>query len=171
MSSSNCCFLTCIQISQEAGQVVWYSHLFQNFPQFFVIHIIISSSIIITILSLISRGLLSNIFIRKHIGGSLWRKSTAYSYGEVETSPFKWRREASASPHTRDGVLDLLTSPEAWRHDIVFFLCLIVCLPRDRKQRLDLKKERRGLGLAPYHWSSVDSSMKESQKIHRMGAF
>ena len=38
MSSSNCCFLTCIQISQEAGQVVWYSHLFQNFPQFFVIH-------------------------------------------------------------------------------------------------------------------------------------
>ena len=38
MSSSNCCFLTCIQISQEAGQAVWYSHLFQNFPQFIVIH-------------------------------------------------------------------------------------------------------------------------------------
>ena len=38
MSSSNCCFLTCIQISQEAGQVVWYSHLFQNFLQFVVIH-------------------------------------------------------------------------------------------------------------------------------------
>ena len=38
MSSSNCCFLTCIQISQEAGQVVWYSHLSQNFPQFVVIH-------------------------------------------------------------------------------------------------------------------------------------
>ena len=37
-SSSDCCFLTCIQISQEAGQVVWYSHLFQNFPQFVVIH-------------------------------------------------------------------------------------------------------------------------------------
>ena len=32
MSSSNCCFLTCIQISQEAGQVVWYSYVFQNFP-------------------------------------------------------------------------------------------------------------------------------------------
>ena len=40
MSSSNCCFLTCIQISQEAGQVVWYSHLFKNFPQFVVIHIV-----------------------------------------------------------------------------------------------------------------------------------
>ena len=38
MSSSNCCFLTCIQVSQEAAQVVWYSHLFQNFPQFIVIH-------------------------------------------------------------------------------------------------------------------------------------
>ena len=38
MSSSNCCFLTCTQISQEADQVVWYSHLFQNFPQFIVIH-------------------------------------------------------------------------------------------------------------------------------------
>ena len=38
MSSSNCCFLTCTQISQEAGQVVWYSHLFQNFPQFIVSH-------------------------------------------------------------------------------------------------------------------------------------
>ena len=38
MSSSNCCFLTCIHISQEAGKVVWYSHLFKNFPQFVVIH-------------------------------------------------------------------------------------------------------------------------------------
>ena len=38
MSSSNCCFFTCIQISQEAGQVVWCSHLFKNFPQFVVIH-------------------------------------------------------------------------------------------------------------------------------------
>ena len=38
MSGSNCCFLTCKQISQEAGQVVWYSHLFKNFPQFVVIY-------------------------------------------------------------------------------------------------------------------------------------
>ena len=38
MSSSNCCFLTCIQISQEASQVVWYSHLFKTFPEFVVIH-------------------------------------------------------------------------------------------------------------------------------------
>ena len=38
MSSSNCCFLICISVSQEAGQVVWYSHLLKNFPQFIVIH-------------------------------------------------------------------------------------------------------------------------------------
>ena len=37
MSSSNYCFLTCIQVSQEAVQVVWYSHLFKDFPQFVVI--------------------------------------------------------------------------------------------------------------------------------------
>ena len=38
MSSSNCCFLTCIQVSQEADQMVWYVHLLQNFPQFIVTH-------------------------------------------------------------------------------------------------------------------------------------
>ena len=38
MSSSNCCFLSCIQISQEEGKVVWCSHLHKNFPQFVVIH-------------------------------------------------------------------------------------------------------------------------------------
>ena len=37
MSSSNYCFLTCIQISQEADKV-WYSHHLKNFPQFVVIH-------------------------------------------------------------------------------------------------------------------------------------
>ena len=38
MAGSNCCFLTCTQISQEAGEVVWYAYLFQNLPQFVVIH-------------------------------------------------------------------------------------------------------------------------------------
>ena len=40
MSSSNCCFLTCIPVSQEAVQMVWYSQPFKNFPQFVVIHIV-----------------------------------------------------------------------------------------------------------------------------------
>ena len=47
MSSSNCCFLTCIQISQEADQVVWYSHLLKNFLQLVVIHAVKGFSIVI----------------------------------------------------------------------------------------------------------------------------
>ena len=46
MSSSNYCFLTCIQISQEAGKVVWYTHLLKNFPQFIVIHTVKSFGIV-----------------------------------------------------------------------------------------------------------------------------
>ena len=38
MFGFNGCFLTCIQVSQEAGKIVWYSHLLKNFPQFAVIH-------------------------------------------------------------------------------------------------------------------------------------
>ena len=46
MSSSNCCFLTCVHISQEAGKVVWYSHLFKNFPQFVMMHTVKGFSIV-----------------------------------------------------------------------------------------------------------------------------
>ena len=46
MSSSNFCFLTYIQVSQEAGQVVWYSHLLKNFLQFIVIHTVKGSGIV-----------------------------------------------------------------------------------------------------------------------------
>ena len=40
MSHSNYCFLICIQVSQEAGKVLWYSHLFKNFSRFIVIHMV-----------------------------------------------------------------------------------------------------------------------------------
>ena len=46
MSGSNCCFLTCIQLSQEAGKVAWYSHLLKNFPQFVVIHTVKGFSVV-----------------------------------------------------------------------------------------------------------------------------
>ena len=45
MSDSNCCYLTC-KISQEAGQVVWYSHLFKKFPRFAVIHTVKAFSVV-----------------------------------------------------------------------------------------------------------------------------
>ena len=38
MFGSNCCFLTCIQIPEKAGKVVWYFPLFKNLSQFVVIH-------------------------------------------------------------------------------------------------------------------------------------
>ena len=46
MSGSSYCFLTCIQISQEGGKVVWYFHLFNNFPQFVVIHTVKGFSVV-----------------------------------------------------------------------------------------------------------------------------
>ena len=46
MSNSNCCFLTCIQVSEETGKGVWYSHLFQNFTQFVVIHTVKGFSVL-----------------------------------------------------------------------------------------------------------------------------
>ena len=45
MFGSNYCFLTCIQMSQEAGKVVWYSHLLRNFPQFVVSHTVKSFNV------------------------------------------------------------------------------------------------------------------------------
>ena len=46
MSSPNCCFLIHIQFSQETGKVVWYSHIFKNFPQFVVIHTVEGFSVV-----------------------------------------------------------------------------------------------------------------------------
>ena len=46
MSSSNCCFLTLISVSQKTDKVIWYSHLFKNSPQFVMIHIVKGFNII-----------------------------------------------------------------------------------------------------------------------------
>ena len=46
MSSSSSYFLTGIEISQEAGQVIWYSHLLKNFLRFVVIHTVKSFGIV-----------------------------------------------------------------------------------------------------------------------------
>ena len=46
MPGSKCCFLTCIQASQEAGKMDWYSYLFKHFPQFVVIHTVKGFSIV-----------------------------------------------------------------------------------------------------------------------------
>ena len=46
MSSSNYCFLSCIQVFQEACKVVCYSYIFKNFPQFVVIHTVKGFSVV-----------------------------------------------------------------------------------------------------------------------------
>ena len=46
MSGSKSCFLTCIQVSQEAGKLVWYSHILKNFSQFVVIHTVKGYSVV-----------------------------------------------------------------------------------------------------------------------------
>ena len=46
MSGSNCSFLTFMQVYQEASNMVWYSHLFTNFPQFVVIHTVKGFSVV-----------------------------------------------------------------------------------------------------------------------------
>ena len=46
MSGSNCCFLTCMWVYQETSKVVWYSHLFKNFPHFVVIHTVKGFSVV-----------------------------------------------------------------------------------------------------------------------------
>ena len=47
ISSYNCYFLTWIQISQEAGHVVWYYRLLNNFPLFIVIYTVKGFGIIV----------------------------------------------------------------------------------------------------------------------------
>ena len=46
LQGSNCCFLSIIQVSQETGKMIWYSHLSKNFPQFVMIHTVKGFSIV-----------------------------------------------------------------------------------------------------------------------------
>ena len=46
MSHANYCFLTCTQLSQEAGEVLWYFHLLKHFPQFVVIYTVKGFSVV-----------------------------------------------------------------------------------------------------------------------------
>ena len=96
MSSSNCCFLTCIQISQEVGKVVWYSHLLKNFPQFVVIHTVkgfdilnkakvdvfwnsLAFSIILRMLAIFGRGTRDQIEIME-LGPTIERSYQTHSH-------------------------------------------------------------------------------------------
>ena len=88
MSSSNCCFLTCIHICQDAGQVVWYSHFLKNFPEFVVIHTVKDFGIV-------NKGEihvfleLSHFFDDPMDAGNLMSGSSAFSKSSL-TSGISW---------------------------------------------------------------------------------
>ena len=87
MSSSNCCFLICIQISREASNVVWYSHLFKNFPQFVVIYTVKSFGVInkaeVDVLLELSCFLSDPAYV-----GNLISRSTAFSKSSLNIWKF-----------------------------------------------------------------------------------
>ena len=107
MSSSNYCFLTCIQISQEAGQVVWCSHHFQNFPQFIVIHtgkgfgIVNKSNWLYYLQSkMVKIYTVSENKTRSWLWLSLWTHlngSVRFSFSVVSDSATPWIAERQAS--------------------------------------------------------------------------
>ena len=86
MSGSNCCFLTCMQVSQEAGQVVWSFHPFNNFSQFLVIHAVKGFSVASE--SEVNVFLeLSCFFDDPMNGGNLVSSSSAFSKSESLNTP------------------------------------------------------------------------------------
>ena len=87
ISSSNCCFFACIQVSQETGKVVWYSYLFKNFPQFVVIHIVEDFSIVNEAEVDVFLGL--SYFLHDPVNvGSLISDSSAFSKSSLNTWKF-----------------------------------------------------------------------------------
>ena len=86
MSSSNCCFLTCIQISQEAGKVVWYSHLLKTFPQFVVIHTVKGFGIVNK--AEVDVFLELSCFFNDPIDGNLIAASSAFSKSNLNIWKF-----------------------------------------------------------------------------------
>ena len=76
MFNSNCCCLNCIEISQEVGQVVWYPHLFKNFPQFTVIHTVKSF------------GLVNKAKVDIFLAGNLISCSSAFSKSSLNIWKF-----------------------------------------------------------------------------------
>ena len=92
MSSSVCCLLTCIQISQEAGQVIWYSHLFQSFPEFLVVHAVKGFGIVNKAEGGVFLELFSFFYDPKDVGNlisgsSAFSKSSLNIWSQVNSDP------------------------------------------------------------------------------------
>ena len=77
MTSSNCRLLTCIQVWQETGKAVWYSHLFHDFPQFVVIHTVKGFRVVNEAVADVFSGIL--FFYDPMDAGNLTSRSSAFS--------------------------------------------------------------------------------------------
>ena len=104
MSSSNYCFLTCIQVSQEAGQVVWYLHLFQNFPQFIVIHTVKGFGIV-------NKAEIDNTYPLKRNACGYYIKYKKHHFQCANKLARRWRSHPEFKGEVK--VSDGLASPEA----------------------------------------------------------
>ena len=92
MSSPNCCFLTCIQVSQDTGQVVWSSHLFQNFPQFIVIHTVKGFGIVNK--AEINISLELSLFFRDPVDVGVLKKELPRLVGAQYATGDQWRNNS-----------------------------------------------------------------------------
>ena len=124
--SSNCCFLTCIKVSQEAGKVVWYSHFFKNFPQFVVIHTvkgfgIVNKAEIDVFLEL------SCFFDDLTDVGSLISGSSAFSKSNLNTWKFSvhvlWKPSLENFEHYFASVWEECNCVVVWTFFGIAFLC------------------------------------------------
>ena len=100
MSDSNCCCLTHVQVSQEAGKVVWYSHLLQNFTQFEVIHIVKSFGVINKVEVDVFLEL-SCFFDDPTDVGNLISGSSAFSKSSLNFQMFKLDLEKAEEPEIK----------------------------------------------------------------------
>ena len=87
MSGSNGCFLTHIQISQEAGKVVCYSCFLKHFPQFFVIHTVKGFSMVNEVKVGAFSGILSLFYDPTNVG-NLISDSSAFSKSSLNIWKF-----------------------------------------------------------------------------------
>ena len=111
------CFLTCIQISQEAGKVVWYSHVFKNFLQFVVIHTVKGFSIVNK----------AEVCVFLELSGTFWNWFWFWPSGDVHVLShllYCWKRMLA------------MTNVFSWQYSVSLFLTsfctlkpnLLVCL-------------------------------------------
>ena len=130
MSSSNCCFLTCIQVSQEAGKVVWYFHPFKNFPQFVVIHTVKGFSIVNE--AVVFLDFPSFLYDPTNVG-NLISDSSAFS----KPSLYIWKFSVHIllKPSLKDFECNLTSMQNECSclclHAKLFQLCLTLCNPMD----------------------------------------